>query len=84
MTRHTISVTVEDKPGVLAKISGMCALRGFNIRSLAVGPIPFRVFGVGATIFDLFGLLAVLTMLGMLSRRVRRNLQNLGPSKSKS
>ena len=37
--RHTLSVTVEDKPGVLAKISSMCAQRGFNIRSLAVGPI---------------------------------------------
>lgn len=36
---HTLSVTVEDKPGVLAKISSMCAQRGFNIRSLAVGPI---------------------------------------------
>jgi acetolactate synthase-1/3 small subunit len=37
--RHTLSVTVEDKPGVLARISSMCSLRGFNIRSLAVGPI---------------------------------------------
>lgn len=37
--RHTLSVTVQDKPGVLAKIASMCALRGFNIRSLAVGPI---------------------------------------------
>lgn len=37
--RHTLSVTVQDKPGVLAKVSSMCALRGFNIRSLAVGPI---------------------------------------------
>lgn len=38
-TRHTLSVTVQDKPGVLAKVASMCALRGFNIRSLAVGPI---------------------------------------------
>ena len=37
--RHTLSVTVQDQPGVLAKISSMCAMRGFNIRSLAVGPI---------------------------------------------
>lgn len=37
--RHTLSVTVEDQPGVLAKISSMCAMRGFNIHSLAVGPI---------------------------------------------
>ena len=37
--RHTLSVTVEDQPGVLAKISSMCSMRGFNIHSLAVGPI---------------------------------------------
>ncbi len=37
--RHTLSVTVQDKPGVLARIASMCASRGFNIRSLAVGPI---------------------------------------------
>jgi acetolactate synthase-1/3 small subunit len=39
VTRHILSVTVEDRPGVLAKISSMCAMRGFNIHSLAVGPI---------------------------------------------
>ena len=36
--RHTISVLVENKPGVLARISGMFSRRGFNIDSLAVGP----------------------------------------------
>jgi acetolactate synthase-1/3 small subunit len=35
--RHTISVLVENKPGVLARISGLFASRGFNIESLAVG-----------------------------------------------
>jgi acetolactate synthase-1/3 small subunit len=38
MSRHTISVLVENKPGVLARISGMFSRRGFNIDSLAVGP----------------------------------------------
>jgi acetolactate synthase I/III small subunit len=35
---HVISVLVENKPGVLARISSMFARRGFNIHSLAVGP----------------------------------------------
>jgi acetolactate synthase-1/3 small subunit len=35
---HVISVTVENKPGVLARISSMFARRDFNIHSLAVGP----------------------------------------------
>ena len=38
ITQHVITVMVEDKPGVLARISSMFARRGFNIHSLAVGP----------------------------------------------
>lgn len=36
--RHTLSVLVENRPGVLARISGLFARRAFNIDSLSVSP----------------------------------------------
>lgn len=37
MSKHVLSLVVEDKPGLLTRVAGLFARRGFNIESLAVG-----------------------------------------------
>lgn len=49
--RHIISILVENKFGVLARIAGMFSGRGFNIETLNVGPMPDSKFSrITATI----------------------------------
>ncbi len=38
MSTHVLSLLVENKPGLLTRVAGLFARRGFNIESLAVGP----------------------------------------------
>lgn len=51
--KHTISVLVQDESGVLSRISGLFARRGFNIDSLAVGPT--EIIGVSRIIMSVTG-----------------------------
>jgi len=42
--KHIVSILVENKPGVLTRISGLFARRGFNIDTLVVGPTEDEAF----------------------------------------
>lgn len=38
MSTHTLSVLVQNRPGILARVAALFSRRGFNVESLAVGP----------------------------------------------
>src|SRR4029450_5272659 len=49
--KHILSILVENKPGVLTRIAGLFARRGFNIDTLAVGPTDDeRLWGITLTL----------------------------------
>ncbi|SNT10452.1 acetolactate synthase, small subunit [Micrococcales bacterium KH10] len=52
MTRHTLAVLVENKPGVLTRVAGLFARRAFNIHSLAVGPTEHEEFSRVTVVVD--------------------------------
>lgn len=56
MTRHTLSVLVENKPGVLTRVAGLFARRSFNIHSLAVGPTEHEELSRVTVVVDVDGL----------------------------
>ncbi len=56
VSTHTLSVLVENKPGVLARVAGLFSRRGFNIDSLAVGPTEHPDFSRMTVVVSVEGL----------------------------
>jgi acetolactate synthase-1/3 small subunit len=53
---HVLSLLVEDKPGLLTRVAGLFARRGFNIRSLAVGSSEIEGLSRITVVVDVEGL----------------------------
>jgi phosphatidylglycerophosphate synthase len=52
-------------------------LIALNVTALSIGPLPFRIIGIQATVFDVFGLAAAFTMVALLLVRAGGNLRAL-------
>jgi acetolactate synthase-1/3 small subunit len=68
MSKHVLSLLVEDKPGLLTRVAGLFARRGFNIESLAVG---------SSEIEGLSRITAVVTLEGAPLEQVTKQLNKL-------
>jgi acetolactate synthase-1/3 small subunit len=71
MPKQILSVLVEDKPGVLARVSSMFARRGFNIHSLAVGPAADPEFSMMTVVVEDENLEQVLKQLRKLVNTIK-------------
>ena len=69
--KHTLSVLVENKPGVLTRVSALFTRRGFNIHSLAVGPTEHEDISRITVIADAEGL-AMEQVTKQLNKLVQR------------
>jgi acetolactate synthase I/III small subunit len=56
MSKHTLSVLVDNEPGVLARVAGLFSRRAFNIHSLAVGPTEHPEISRITVVVDVEGL----------------------------
>jgi len=56
MSKHTLSVLVDNQPGVLARVAGLFSRRAFNIHSLAVGPTEHEDISRITVVVDVEGL----------------------------
>ena len=63
--------------GVFGPTEARLVLMGLNLLALLIGPLRFRILGIGLTAFDVLGILAALGMAALLMRRVVRNLGDL-------
>ena len=64
--------------GFVGPTEARVVLLALNLLALAVGPMGFRLAGIGVTLFDVLGLLLALGMLALLMTRATRNLRTLG------
>jgi archaetidylinositol phosphate synthase len=64
--------------GILGPTEARLLLIGLNLLAATLSPLPFRLLGVQATLYDAIGIAVALLMLGLLALRCGRNLRDLG------
>jgi phosphatidylglycerophosphate synthase len=64
--------------GIVGPTEARILLIVLNIVAITAQGLPFNLFGIGMTVFDIAGVIAALGMAGLLTRRVVRNLTTLG------